>query len=72
MLILDTDLLTIIQRKAGQEYERLNARLEAAAATELVFVSIVSYEEQTRGWLALMARSQPCWTGMWANPMLAR
>lgn len=58
MLVLDTDLLTLIQRKSGQEYERLNARLEAAAGTELVFVTIVSYEEQTRGWLALLAKSK--------------
>jgi tRNA(fMet)-specific endonuclease VapC len=58
MLVLDTDLLSLIQRKAGDVYERLNARLELAAAMELICVTIVSFEEQSRGWLAFLARAR--------------
>jgi tRNA(fMet)-specific endonuclease VapC len=58
MLILDTDLLTIVQRKIGDVYARLDARLEAASATELIGVTIVSFEEQMRGWLAWIARAR--------------
>jgi tRNA(fMet)-specific endonuclease VapC len=59
MLILDTDLLTLVQRKSGDVYARLNVRLEAAvAAGEAVAVTIVSVEEQMRGWLAYIARAK--------------
>ncbi|MFN4259749.1 MAG: type II toxin-antitoxin system VapC family toxin [Gemmataceae bacterium] len=58
MLVLDTDLLTIVQFRSGTVYERLNARLESAAATEVIGVSIISIEEQMRGWLSLIARSK--------------
>jgi len=56
MLILDTDMLTIVQRKEGNAYARLDARLEAAAVVHAVCVTIVSFEEQMRGWLAYIAR----------------
>ena len=55
MIILDTDLLTIIQRAESQEYENLVDRLDAA--DDDVAVSIVSFEEQMRGWLAFIARA---------------
>jgi hypothetical protein len=31
MLVLDTDLLTLVQQKSGAEYARLDARLEVAS-----------------------------------------
>ena len=55
MIILDTDLLTIIQRAESQEYENLVDRLDAA--NDEVAVCIVSFEEQMRGWLAFIARA---------------
>jgi len=55
VIILDTDLLTIIQRAESQEYENLVDRLDAA--DDDVAVSIVSFEEQMRGWLAFIARA---------------
>lgn len=57
MLILDTDMLTMVQRKSGEAYYRLNDRLEEASSSHGIFVSIVSFEEQTRGWLSYMSRS---------------
>jgi tRNA(fMet)-specific endonuclease VapC len=53
MMILDTDVLTLVQIEAGEEYETLAARLDAAS--EIPHVTIVSFEEQMRGWLAYIA-----------------
>lgn len=54
MLVLDTDLLTIIQREEGAAYQRLVARLGPVVETETVAITIVSLEEQMRGWLAFL------------------
>ena len=54
MLVLDTDLLTIIQRQEGPLYERLVARLQAVVDAEPVTITIVSLEEQLRGWLSFL------------------
>ena len=56
MIILDTDVLSFIQRAAGPEYDQLIERLDAAE--DEVAVAIVSFEEQMRGWLAYIARAQ--------------
>jgi tRNA(fMet)-specific endonuclease VapC len=56
VIILDTDVLTIVQRGAGREYEKLVERLDSL--DEDVAVSIVSFEEQMRGWLAFIARAR--------------
>ena len=55
MLILDTDCLTIVQRAEGEPYQRLAARLDAVIATRSVHVTVISLEEQMRGWLAYLA-----------------
>lgn len=57
MLVLDTDVLSIIQRAEGIEYSRLVARLPAGDP-QSVFVTIVSLEEQMRGWLTFVARAR--------------
>jgi tRNA(fMet)-specific endonuclease VapC len=57
VILLDTDVLSIIQQKRGVEYTRLVARLNAIA-DQPVCVSVISLEEQTRGWLAYVARAR--------------
>ena len=57
MIVLDTDLLTIVQRADSAEYRRLVNRLNAARE-ETVAVTIVSIEEQMRGWLAWIAQAR--------------
>jgi len=47
--VFDTDILSIHQRGEGPAYTRLCERI--AASGEEVFVTIVSFEEQVRGWL---------------------
>jgi tRNA(fMet)-specific endonuclease VapC len=56
MFVLDTDHLSLLQWGVGEEAERLRARLQAAC--EEVALTVVSYEEQTRGWLAYVARAR--------------
>jgi tRNA(fMet)-specific endonuclease VapC len=53
VIVLDTDTLSIVQRASSPEYDRL-----VAAAGEPVFVTIISFEEQMRGWLAYAARAK--------------
>jgi tRNA(fMet)-specific endonuclease VapC len=57
VLVLETDHLSLIQRSDSTEGLKLTKRLEAAAA-EVVYTTIVSYEEQTRGWLAYVAKAR--------------
>lgn len=56
MIILDTDTLGIIQRANGDAYEKLVNKL--LAADDDVCVSIISFEEQMRGWLAFIAKGK--------------
>lgn len=58
MVVLDTDHLTILQRKEGNAYSRLDARLEAAASAHAICATLISFEEQMRGWLTFIARSR--------------
>jgi tRNA(fMet)-specific endonuclease VapC len=58
MLILDTDVLTIVQRGQGPEYECLANRLDEVALTNPICVTIINFEEQMRGWLAYIARQR--------------
>ena len=55
MIILDTDVLSLVQRANGPAYDNLVERLDAA--DDEVAVSIISFEEQMRGWLAFIARA---------------
>jgi tRNA(fMet)-specific endonuclease VapC len=52
VIVLDTDVLTLVQRASGARYQRLVKRLDTAA--EPIAVTIVSFEEQLRGWLAFI------------------
>jgi hypothetical protein len=57
MLILDTDHLTIIQRQSEPAYSRLATRLREFSSSEIC-TTIVNFEEQMRGWLAVIGRSR--------------
>ncbi|GFE71232.1 type II toxin-antitoxin system VapC family toxin [Chroococcus sp. FPU101] len=53
MYILDTDHLSILER-GGIKTQRLIQRLTNVNSTQVV-TSIISYEEQMRGWLSYIA-----------------
>jgi tRNA(fMet)-specific endonuclease VapC len=57
VLVLDTDHLSLIQRSDSADGLRLTRRLEAAMGDE-IRTTIVNYEEQTRGWLAYLAKAR--------------
>lgn len=57
MLILDTDHVSLLEWEHGDDYQRLRTPLDQASH-EIVATTIVSYEEQTRGWLAYMAKAK--------------
>src|SRR2546423_14377011 len=55
MTFLDTDHLTLLKYPENPRYATLVARMEASADQE-IGTTIVSVEEQWRGWLAVIAR----------------
>ena len=55
--ILDTDHLTVIQRRAEPAYSRLREKLVRLRPSS-VLTTIISFEEQMRGWLAVVSRSR--------------
>lgn len=56
MYLLDTDHLSVIER-GGKAAGRLRKRL-ATIPPDMVAVTIVSYEEQTRGWLSYLTKAR--------------
>ena len=56
MIVLDTDHLSCLEWGSA-ESANLRIRL-AEASDQIVVVSIASYEEQMRGWMALLAKTQ--------------
>ena len=54
MVLLDTDHMSLLQR-GGAEGRQIRLRLRASPPDDIA-TSIVSYEEQMRGWLARLAR----------------
>lgn len=55
MIVLDTDHLSVLEHRDSPRAFELQARLEAEPLAKL-FTTVVSLEEQMRGWLALIAR----------------
>ncbi len=56
MVVLDTDHVSLLERNSpdGQYLRVRLSALEAEAPT----TTIITYEEQTRGWMAYMARTK--------------
>jgi tRNA(fMet)-specific endonuclease VapC len=57
MVILDTDHLTVIQRRSEPTYSILSSRLRHLPVSD-VRTTIINVEEQMRGWLAVIGRSK--------------
>lgn len=56
MILLDTDHVTAMKYTDTDRYRRLTSRL--AAVDEVIGVTIVTVEEQMRGWLAAIAKER--------------
>ena len=57
MVVLDTDHLSLLVRGESAAGRRLQRRLDKSAAGGVV-ATIISYEEQMRGWLSYLAKSR--------------
>ena len=57
MVVLDTDHLSLLERADSPAGQRLRAQLSALGPA-LRTTTIITYEEQTRGWIAYMARAK--------------
>jgi tRNA(fMet)-specific endonuclease VapC len=55
MIILDTDHISLLQRSDSPEAQRLTRRLAASTDREIA-TTVISVEEQMRGWLQVIAR----------------
>jgi tRNA(fMet)-specific endonuclease VapC len=55
MIILDTDHISLLQRPDSPEAKRLVRRLAASTDREIA-TTVISVEEQMRGWLQVIAR----------------
>ena len=58
MILLDTDHATLLKYPAGTLRDRLRERLDRLPHEETVAVTIVTVEEQMRGWLACLAKER--------------
>ncbi|MGH9833546.1 MAG: hypothetical protein ACREBD_07080 [Blastocatellia bacterium] len=57
MFILDTDHFSLLEWGSGVVGQRLRERIRALPEGEVV-TTIITFEEQTRGWLAFQARAR--------------
>ena len=57
MIILDTDCLSLLQRKRGNGYFELYENLSRFSSDDIA-TTIVSFDEQMRGWMALVAKAR--------------
>jgi len=57
MFILDTDHMSLLEWGSGAVGQRLHQRIHALPEGEVV-TTIITFEEQTRGWLAFQARAR--------------
>ncbi len=64
MILFDTDHTTLLKHPESERGTRLMERLKARPSGQVVAVSIVTVDEQMRGWLASIAKerlSRPEW-----------
>ena len=58
MILLDTDHVTLLQHAEGDRYDRLMQRIDQLPPTETFAISVITIEEQMRGWLAVLAKER--------------
>ena len=72
MILLDTDHLTLMKYPDSERGVRLSVRLRSQPPEEFIAVSIVSVEEQMRGWLAAIAKERQASRQVFGYAELAR
>jgi tRNA(fMet)-specific endonuclease VapC len=56
--ILDTDTLSLLARKDSEEGPHIRRRIVGLPTDDSVVTTVVNYEEQIRGWMALLSRAK--------------
>ena len=72
MIPLDTDHVTLLKYPDGERGARLLARLRALPPDEVFGISIITVEEQMRGWLAAVAKERQARRQVFGYAELAR
>jgi tRNA(fMet)-specific endonuclease VapC len=72
MILLDTDVLSLIQRDDSKHGFAVRARIAAIPADELVATTIITFQEQTSGWLAYLAKARTKQQQVYAYGLLAK
>jgi tRNA(fMet)-specific endonuclease VapC len=72
MILLDTDHLTVLKYPQSDRATRLMERLSSNSPNDVVAISIVSIEEQMRGWLAAIAKERHAKRQVFGYSELAR
>jgi tRNA(fMet)-specific endonuclease VapC len=57
VIVLDTDVYSLLQGGSNPESKRLAQRVLSVKSEEIC-VSIITFEEQTRGWLSYLAKAK--------------
>lgn len=70
VIILDTDILSLVQRDDSDAALRIRARIAQLPPDEYVATTIVTYHEQTRGWLAYLAKARTTAQQVYAYALL--
>jgi tRNA(fMet)-specific endonuclease VapC len=58
MIILDTDIISLVQREESAEGLRVRARIAQLPPSEMTATTVITYEEQIQGWIAAIAKSR--------------
>jgi tRNA(fMet)-specific endonuclease VapC len=58
LYVLDTDILSLLAHKDSEEAPRIHRRIAELSANDKVVTTIISYEEQMRGWMAALSRAK--------------
>jgi tRNA(fMet)-specific endonuclease VapC len=59
MILLDTDVFSLLELPDSQEYVRLRSRIAQLDPPQPVATTVITYEEQSRGRLASVSAARP-------------
>jgi tRNA(fMet)-specific endonuclease VapC len=57
MIVLDTDAITFLERRKSAVSQPLRNRLAELSAEHDIVTTIITYEEQTRGWMSAFTKA---------------